>query len=406
MTHGRRRRPTLLGRAEKLHARPLVLCEGLADYFAFLGLRGLEWDGVSLEDLGRFVAWLRLSGDARDGQVTLLPWVEGSVSAATVNRKLSALASFYEFHQRHGVDVADLLTRWRPGGRGGSWKPFLAHLGSRPERRRAVGLRAGRRLPRELAETEMTTLIDACARLRDRFLLSVLRGCGLRVGEALGLRHEDIDARRAAVMVRRRANVNRARAKTWEREVPADAGLIRLYSDYLHEEYGPLDCDYVFVNLWGRPLGEPMSYASVDRLVRRLRTRTRIDFTPHQFRHSYATGLLRRGVRAEVVQHLLGHASISTTIDTYSHLGIEDARRALVAAGVLSGPAEEGRDRGRGQSRADRPAAGGDAAAVRGSGDHGRPVRSGDGRSVVQGACLRAGRRADGHVQCSSSAVG
>ena len=59
-------------------------------------------------------------------------------------------------------------------------------------------------------------------------------------------------------------------------------------------------------------------------------------------RHSYATGLLRRGVRAEVVQHLLGHASISTTIDTYSHLGIEDARRALVAAGVLSGPAEAG----------------------------------------------------------------
>ena len=124
------------------------------------------------------MAWLRLAGDARDGQVTLLPWVEGSVSAGTVNRKLSALASFYEFHQRHGVDVADLLTRWRPGGRGGTWKPFLAHLGSRPERRRAVGLRAGRRLPRELAEAEMTTLIDACARLRDRFLLSMLRGCG------------------------------------------------------------------------------------------------------------------------------------------------------------------------------------------------------------------------------------
>jgi integrase/recombinase XerD len=51
---------------------------------------------------------------------------------------------------------------------------------------------------------------------------------------------------------------------------------------------------------------------------------------------------LRRGVPAEVVQRLLGHASISTTIDTYNHLGIEDARRALVAAGVLTGPAEAG----------------------------------------------------------------
>jgi integrase/recombinase XerD len=314
----------------------------LRDYFAFLGLRGLEWDQVRLEDLGRFVAWLRLAGDARDGQVMLLPWVAGSVSAVTVNRKLSALASFYEFHQRHGVDVADLLTRWRPGGRGGSWKPFLAHLGSRPQRRRAVGLRAERRLPRELAEAEMAVLIDACGRLRDRFFLSVLRGCGLRAGEALGLRHEDIDARRAVIMVRQRANVNRARAKTWEREVPAGPELVRLYSDYLHEEYGTLDCDYVFVNLWGRPLGQPMTYASVSRLVHRLRARTGIVFTPHQFRHSYATGLLRRGVPAEVVQRLLGHASISTTIDTYNHLGIEDARRVLVAAGVLTGPAEAG----------------------------------------------------------------
>ncbi len=311
----------------------------LRDFFAFLDSRGLEWSGVSLEDLGQFVAWLRLAAGARDGQVTLLPCVEGSVSAATVNRKLSALASFYEFHQRHGVDVADLLTRWRPGGRDGSWKPFLAHLGSRPERRRAVGLRAERRLPRELAEAEMTTLIGACPRLRDRFFLSVLGGCGLRAGEALGLRHEDIDARRSVLMVRQRANVNRARAKTWEREVPADPGLIRLYSDYLHEEYGTLDCDYVFVNLWGRPLGQPMTYASVDRLVHRLRARTGIVFTLHQFRHSYATGLLRRGVPAEIVQRLLGHASISTTIDTYNHLGIEDARRALVAAGVIAGPA-------------------------------------------------------------------
>lgn len=310
----------------------------LRDFFAFLGSRGLEWSAVTLEDLGRFVAWLRLPGDAREDDVLLLPWVAGVLSAASVNRKLSALASFYEFHLRHGVDVAELLTRWRPGGRRGSWQPFLAHLGERLERHRVLGLRAERRVPRELSAVEMTTLIEACARLRDRFLLSVLRGCGLRIGEALGLRHEDIDARRGVITVQPRSNSNRARAKTWSREVPADARLIRLYSDYLHEEYGDLDCDYVFVNLWGQPWGRPMTYASVDRLTRRLRARTGIEFTPHQFRHSYATDLLRRGVAVEVVQHLLGHASISTTIDTYSHLGIEDARRALVTAGVLAEP--------------------------------------------------------------------
>jgi site-specific recombinase XerD len=310
----------------------------LRDYFEFLECRGLQWDRVGLEDLGRFVAWLRLPIEARDGRVAMLPWGEANLAAATVNRKLSALASFYEFHQRHGVALGELLTRWRPGRRGGSWQPFLAHLGARPERHRVISLRAERRPPRELSQTEMTALIRACDRLRDKFLLSLLKVTGLRIGEALGLRHEDLDARRRLVVVRPRGNVNRARAKTWSREVPADTDLFRLYSDYLHEEYGLLDCDYVFVNLWGAPIGAPMTYASVDRLVRRLRERTGIAFSPHLFRHSYATALLRRGVAAEVVQHLLGHASISTTVDTYSHLGVEDARRALAAAGFLDEP--------------------------------------------------------------------
>lgn len=307
----------------------------LRDYFQFLEHGELHWDRVVLEDLGRFITWLRLPVEARDGRVAMLPWVDPNLSAKSINRKLSALASFYEFHQRHGVGLGELLTRWRPGRRGGSWQPFLAHLGARPERHRTISLRAERRPPRELSQAEMATLIDACGRLRDRFLLSLLRDTGLRIGEALGLRHEDLDARRRVVAVRPRTNANRARAKTWSREVPADAGVFRVYSDYLHEEYGLLDCDYVFVNLWGAPVGAPMTYASVDRLVRRLRTHTGITFSPHMFRHSYATGLLRRGVSPEIVAKLLGHSSISVTVDTYSHLGIEDARRALTAAGLL-----------------------------------------------------------------------
>lgn len=312
----------------------------LRDYFAFLDQRGLDWSAVRLEDLGGFVTWLRLAPAARDGRVVALPTATPFCSAATVNRKLSALSSFYEFHARHGVDLGELLTTWRPGGRGGSWKPFLAHLGEGPTRRRTIALRGERRVARVLTGEQITAILEACVRLRDRFLFALLAGTGLRIGEALGLRHEDINARRCEVTVRARRNANRARAKSWGRTVPVAAELVELYSDYLHVEYGDLDCDYVFVNLWGGTVGAPLTYASVHRLVGRLRKRTGIVFEPHWLRHSYATDLLRRGTPVEVVRELLGHASVATTIDTYSHLDIEDARRVLQELGVLPGGQE------------------------------------------------------------------
>lgn len=312
----------------------------LRDWFAFLTRRELDWASVRLEDVGAFVAWLRLPPPARDdGRVVALPSAMPYCSAATVNRKLSALATFYEFHARHGVDLGELLTRWQPGGRGGSWKPFLAHLGEGTTRRRAIVLRTERRTPRVLSGEQVAAVLDACDRLRDRFLVALLAGSGLRIGEALGLRHEDVNARRCEVAVRVRRNANRARAKGWGRSVPVGAELIELYSDYLHGEYGDLDSDYVFVNLWGGRVGQPLTYASVHRLVGRLRARSGVWFEPHWLRHTYATDLLRRGTPLEVVRELLGHASVATTIDTYAHLGVEDARRALVDAGVL--PAEE-----------------------------------------------------------------
>src|SRR5665811_1719914 len=69
----------------------------------------------------------------------------------------------------------------------------------------------------------------------------------------------------------------------------------------------------------------------------RLRRRTGIGFGPHWFRHTYATWLLRRGAGMESVKELLGHASITTTVDTYGHLTIEDARATLEAAGWFTG---------------------------------------------------------------------
>ncbi len=89
--------------------------------------------------------------------------------------------------------------------------------------------------------------------------------------------------------------------------------------------------------MWGRPFGRPLTYAAVYDLVLRLRRDTGVDFDPHWCRHTYATRLLRASTPVEVVSRLLGHASITTTMDIYGHLTVEDARRALEAAGFLTG---------------------------------------------------------------------
>jgi integrase/recombinase XerD len=81
---------------------------------------------------------------------------------------------------------------------------------------------------------------------------------GLRIGEALGLRHEDMGVAECEVTVMTRDNDNRARVKAGRpRVILVSAELMRLYVDYLNREYGALDSDYVFVNLWAEPIGHP-----------------------------------------------------------------------------------------------------------------------------------------------------
>ena len=284
------------------------------------------------------MAWLRLPPGARDGRVVLLPTAQAHVVAATLNRKLSALAAFYAHQARQGVDVGELLTTWAPGRRGG-WKPFLHHVSKdQPHARRVIAVRAAKKLPRVLTVVEMQAILDACTRLRDRFLWALLVETGMRIGEALGLRHEDVDPAAGQVAVVPRLNANGARAKSGRaRIIPVRAGVVRLYADYLNTEYGDLDSDYVFVNLFAKPRGQALSYSAVYDLVLRLRRLTEVDFDPHWMRHTAATRWLRDGVPVEVVSKLLGHSSVAVTMATYGHLTVEDARRALVAAGWFTG---------------------------------------------------------------------
>ena len=78
--------------------------------------------------------------------------------------------------------------------------------------------------------------------------------------------------------------------------VPVPAELMR--NDYMHEEYGDLDSDFVFVNLWGGQVGRPLTH----KMVARTQRRAGFHFTAHELRHTYATLAYRDGVQLEVLE--------------------------------------------------------------------------------------------------------
>lgn len=319
----------------------------LADLFTWVRYGRHDWRTLTVGDIGEWLGWLRLPGQARQGRIGVLPSVDSAVSERTLQRKIAAVSAFYSFHRRLDPEITLQLTRWDRGVPTSGYQPFLAHT-RRERAHQEVRVRGViRGTPEVIAAEDYLALLDACSRLRDRFLLQLLRETGMRIGEALGLRHEDLSIARREVAVNPRLNDNGARVKRWKpRAVPAPAGLFGSYGCYLDEEYGDLNSDYVFVNLWAAPHGHAMRYATARDLLLRLRRRTGLsDFTFHHLRHTYATELIRKGTDWAIVAHLLGHASVQTTLGIYGHLTIEDARRALLQAGWLgtdAGAPQEG----------------------------------------------------------------
>lgn len=327
---------TYLSALERSPNTQRAYASSLKLWFEFLVVLDVDWAKVSVDDVGRFVSWLR----APAPNVIVLDGGTARRSAATVNRHLAAVFGFYEHHARSGVEVASGLVAWKRIGRG-SYKPFLQHVTSgRPIVTRPVKLPVPRRAPRTLAPEQLVQVLGAPVRARDRFLLALLAETGMRVGQALGLRHADFVSRAKQVrIVPRVDNANGARAKLRSpATIPVTAGLVRCYSDYMHTEYGELDSDYVFVNLWGGRLGAPLTYSAVDKMVARIRAATGVEFTLHMLRHTHATEMIRSGVAIDVVARLLTHRSSVTTSQIYVHLDVEDVREALHRAGVWDRP--------------------------------------------------------------------
>ncbi len=179
------------------------------------------------------------------------------------------------------------------------------------------------RLPTVLRPREAADLVEApepdprddmgrAIALRDRAVLELLYGSGLRVAEVSGLTLERVDVDRGRVMVMGKGSK--------EREVPLSDFAVTAIRDYLALGRGRLAADgsaALFFNRRNKPLGTRDIRALVERYGARTLSGRRV--TPHTLRHSFATHLLEGGADIRAVQELLGHASVATT-QRYTHV--------------------------------------------------------------------------------------
>lgn len=275
--------------------------------------------------------WLRSPSPA--GVISIIEQ-ESKRSEASINGILTSVCMLYDFHEKTGnVDHIPLYrTQVMPGRR---YKGFLHHINKgKPVKTRLLKLKVPKRAPKTITTEQVQELIDACRKVRDKFLVCLLHESGMRIGQALGLRHEDIESMNNLIRIEPRDdNANGARAKTIDPyTLHVSKELMGLYTQYICDEFmeilGNNLSDYVFVNLWDGAIGKPMSYSCVMMLFNRLKRKTGIAIHPHMLRHTHATELIRKGMPMAYVQKRLGHASIQTTIDTYVHVTNEDMKGA------------------------------------------------------------------------------
>jgi integrase/recombinase XerD len=269
----------------------------LERYVAFLSDRGVgELDDVDPKTIRAFIASVSASTHGPDSE----PY-----RATTVSRMLSTVRTFHRFALRDGLVTDDPTA--------GVVRPRLP-----------------RALPHPLTVAEVTAIVEAPGdatpvAARDRAILELLYGAGLRISELVGLDVDDVDLEDAAVRVLGKGSK--------ERLVPVGRMARDAVAAYLTRGRPALATSRSRAALFLNTRGGRLTRQSCSRLLDAHRMRAGITrvVTPHDLRHSFATHLLEGGADVRVVQELLGHASVATT-QVYTLVTTEHLRAAYYTA--------------------------------------------------------------------------
>jgi integrase/recombinase XerD len=189
--------------------------------------------------------------------------------------------------------------------------------------------KTGRHLPVVLALNEIEKILDAVDLSlpeghRNKAIIEVLYGCGLRVSELTGLKLSQLFPDQGFIRVIGKGDKQRL--------VPIGSHALKALRSYYSWRNSlkikPADDDYVFLNRYGRQISRNMVFIIVRELASKAGIRKTI--SPHTFRHSFATHLIENGADLRVVQEMLGHSSILTT-EIYTHLDTAFWQHAILS---------------------------------------------------------------------------
>ena len=296
-------------------------------YWEYITINKLDWKKINIDNLAHFIAILN---GLIDGNVFHLDLKNSKRSERTINQIVVVITNFYQYHHRLGNVPELLLHQWKKSVfTHKTFKPLLHHLSkSKGQRSSIFKLKERKQFAKTIEPKIIEKMISSCRHLRDKLLICLLYETGCRIGQALGLRHEDIETFDNLIVIRpREDNANFSRVKSDdENRIHVSKDLMQLYCDYYLKECGNIDSDYVFVTLWKGEIGKPISYNTVMTLFQRLSKKLGVRITPHMFRHTHASELIRAGWGMAYVQKRLGHQDIQTTVNIYTHLTDQDLK--------------------------------------------------------------------------------
>jgi len=255
------------------------------DYLGFLhGYTGR--DEIGVEDLNRISVRSYLAQLHRAGK-----------SPATIHRRIEALRCFFDYLRRHRLLVSNPVK-------------------SVPRPKLKMGL------PPFIGEEELGRALDALPaqtplEKRDRAMMELFYGTGIRLSELIGLKLADFEA----------GTLLRVMGKgSKERILPLGKRAISALQDYLSVR-GEFCRERHSSHLFLSSRGNPLDRSNIEKRVAKLLHSLAGDLSPHDLRHAFATHLMRRGAELRAVQELLGHENLTAT-QIYTHLCPQDLKEA------------------------------------------------------------------------------